>query len=31
MTATTPTLEQIRDFKGKYPRQLWFLFLSEMW
>ncbi|MBP7407769.1 MAG: MFS transporter, partial [Flavobacteriales bacterium] len=31
MTATTPTLEQIRDFRGKYPRQLWFLFLSEMW
>lgn len=29
--ATTPTLEQIQDFKGKYPKQLWFLFLSEMW
>jgi proton-dependent oligopeptide transporter, POT family len=27
----TPTLEQIRSFEGKYPRQLWFLFLSEMW
>lgn len=26
-----PTLEQIRDFKGKYPKQLWFLFMSEMW
>lgn len=25
------TLEQIRDFKGKYPRQLWWLFLAEMW
>jgi POT family proton-dependent oligopeptide transporter len=25
------TLEQIRDFKGKYPRQLWYLFGSEMW
>lgn len=25
------TLEQIQDFKGKYPKQLWFLFLSEMW
>jgi POT family proton-dependent oligopeptide transporter len=26
-----PTLEQIQDFKGKYPKQIWFLFLSEMW
>ncbi len=25
------TLEQIRDFKGKYPKQLWYLFFSEMW
>jgi POT family proton-dependent oligopeptide transporter len=25
------TIEQIQDFKGKYPKQLWFLFLSEMW
>lgn len=25
------TLDQIRDFKGKYPRQLWYLFLTEMW
>jgi POT family proton-dependent oligopeptide transporter len=25
------SLEQIRDFKGKYPRQLWHLFFSEMW
>jgi len=25
------TLEQIQDFKGKYPRQLWYLFLVEMW
>jgi len=25
------TLEQIHDFKGKYPKQLWYLFLSEMW
>src|SRR5213078_4773096 len=23
--------EQIRNFKGKYPRQLWYLFFSEMW
>lgn len=27
----TPTLEQIRDFKGKYPKQLWHLAGSEMW
>ena len=26
-----PSLEQIRDFKGKYPRQLWYLFGTEMW
>lgn len=25
------TLDQIRDFKGKYPKQLWALFFSEMW
>ncbi len=25
------TLEQIHDFKGKYPIQLWYLFFSEMW
>lgn len=25
------TLEQIQDFKGKYPRQIWPLFFSEMW
>ena len=31
MTATTPTLDQIRDFKGKYPKQLWYLFGTEMW
>lgn len=27
----SPTLEEIRGFEGKYPRQLWYLFLSEMW
>jgi len=27
----TLTLEEIQDFKGKYPKQLWYLFLSEMW
>lgn len=25
------TLEQIRSFKGKYPKQIWSLFFSEMW
>ncbi len=25
------TLEEIRDFKGKYPKQLWHLAGSEMW
>ena len=25
------TLEQIQDFKGKYPKQLWYLFFIEMW
>lgn len=27
----TVSLEQIQDFKGKYPKQLWYLFLVEMW
>lgn len=25
------TLQDIQDFKGKYPKQLWYLFFSEMW
>ncbi len=25
------TLEQLQDFKGKYPKQIWSLFFSEMW
>ena len=25
------TIEQIQDFKGKYPKQIWSLFFSEMW
>jgi POT family proton-dependent oligopeptide transporter len=25
------TLDEIQDFKGKYPKQLWYLFLTEMW
>lgn len=28
---TNQTIEQIQNFKGKYPRQLWYLFFSEMW
>lgn len=24
-------LKEIQDFKGKYPKQLWYLFLAEMW
>ncbi|MFI5148615.1 MAG: peptide MFS transporter [Bacteroidia bacterium] len=27
----TLTLEEIQNFKGKYPKQIWYLFLSEMW
>ncbi len=25
------TINQIQDFEGKYPKQLWSLFFSEMW
>jgi POT family proton-dependent oligopeptide transporter len=25
------TLDEIQNFEGKYPKQLWYLFLSEMW
>ena len=25
------TLEEIQNFKGKYPKQIWSLFFSEMW
>jgi proton-dependent oligopeptide transporter, POT family len=25
------TLDDIQNFEGKYPKQLWYLFLSEMW
>lgn len=28
---TDITVEQIQNFKGKYPKQLWYLFFSEMW
>lgn len=30
-TTTIQSTEEIRNFKGKYPRQLWYLFFSEMW
>lgn len=25
------TLEEIHSFEGKYPKQIWYLFLTEMW
>lgn len=25
------TIEEIQNFKGKYPKQLWYLFIVEMW
>ena len=25
------TLDEIQSFEGKYPKQLWYLFFSEMW
>ncbi len=28
---TDSSLEEIQNFKGKYPKQLWYLFFSEMW
>ena len=30
-TIPVSDLEQIQNFKGKYPKQLWYLFFSEMW
>lgn len=29
--STELTLEQIQNFEGKYPKQLWYLFTVEMW
>jgi proton-dependent oligopeptide transporter, POT family len=29
--ATVVTEQDIQNFEGKYPKQLWYLFLSEMW
>lgn len=31
MSNNAPTLEEIQSFEGKYPKQLWYLFLVEMW
>lgn len=31
MTNSDQQLESIRNFEGKYPKQLWYLFFSEMW
>jgi len=31
MNTNTSELEQIQNFKGRYPKQLWYLFFSEMW
>src|SRR5690606_33887185 len=31
MKSGTLSLEEIQGFKGKYPRQLYVLFLTEMW
>jgi POT family proton-dependent oligopeptide transporter len=31
MSATDSSIEEIQNFKGKYPKQLWYLFFSEMW
>ncbi len=31
MSNSTTTLEEIQNFEGRYPKQLWSLFFSEMW
>jgi POT family proton-dependent oligopeptide transporter len=31
MENNTITLEEIQNFKGTYPKQLWYLFFVEMW
>ncbi|AWG25118.1 peptide MFS transporter [Flavobacterium kingsejongi] len=31
MEQTLTDLESIQNFEGKYPKQLWYLFLVEMW
>lgn len=30
-TAASAQLAEIQNFKGKYPKQLWYLFMVEMW
>lgn len=31
LISSSDQLEQIQSFQGKYPKQLWYLFFSEMW
>ena len=31
MNTRIQSLEEIQSFKGKYPKQIWSLFFSEMW
>lgn len=31
MSEKSLTLSEIQDFKGKYPKQIWYMFLVEMW
>lgn len=31
MSTSTASIQEIQDFKGKYPKQIWALFFSEMW
>lgn len=31
MVSDNLTIEKIQNFEGKYPKQLWYLFLVEMW
>ena len=31
MVSDNLTIEKIQNFEGKYPKQLWYLFFSEMW
>ncbi|MCC6685078.1 MAG: peptide MFS transporter, partial [Bacteroidia bacterium] len=31
MTENEISLDKIQSFEGKYPKQLWYLFFSEMW
>ena len=31
METKEQALDRIQNFEGKYPKQLWYLFFSEMW